>query len=148
MRAVIQRVAYASVTCGDVFREISRGFAVLLAAGEGDTAADAEYMAQKISSLRVFEDENGKMNINLRDAGGEILLVSQFTMYGDARHGARPSFIAAAPYEEGRVLYEYTARLLSEQGFTVKCGVYGGDMLVDIKNDGPVTILLDSKKLF
>ena len=148
MRAVVQRVKASSVRCGEVFEEIQRGFNVLLGVGKEDTSKDAEYIASKISSLRVFEDPEGKMNLSLRDAGGDILLISQFTLMGDARHGARPSFIGAAAYEEGRILYEYTAQKLRENGFTVHTGVYGGDMEVTIVNDGPVTILLDSSKLF
>lgn len=148
MRAVIQRVSASSVRCGEIFEEIQRGFNVLLGVGKGDTSKDADYLASKISSLRVFEDPDGKMNLSLRDVGGEILLISQFTLLGDARHGARPSFINAASYEEGRLLYEYTAQKLRENGFSVHTGVYGGDMEVRIVNDGPVTILLDSSKLF
>lgn len=148
MRAVVQRVSASSVKCEDNYAEIKKGFNVLLGVQKGDTAKDADYIVSKISSLRVFEDEAGKMNLSLRDVGGEILLVSQFTLLGDVRHGARPSFISAAAYEEGRLLYEYTAQKLRENGFCVHTGVYGGDMEVTIVNDGPVTILMDSSKLF
>ncbi|MBO4360040.1 MAG: D-tyrosyl-tRNA(Tyr) deacylase [Eubacteriaceae bacterium] len=148
MRAVVQRVSTSSVRCGDVYEEISKGFNVLLGVQKEDTSKDADYMVSKISSLRVFEDDAGKMNLSLKDVDGEILLISQFTLLGDARHGARPSFINAAAYEEGRLLYEYTARSLRENGLRVRTGVYGGDMEVTIVNDGPVTILLDSGKLF
>lgn len=148
MRAVIQRTSASSVRCGEVFNEIGKGFNVLLGVEKGDGTKDAEYIVNKIASLRVFEDSEGKMNLSLSDVGGEILMISQFTLLGDARHGARPSFIGAAAFEDGRVLYEYCMEKLREKGFRVLGGVYGGDMEVSIVNDGPVTILLDSHKLF
>lgn len=148
MRAVVQRVSSSSVRCGDVYNEIGKGFNVLLGVEKGDETKDAEYIVNKIASLRVFEDPDGKMNLSLSDVSGDILMISQFTLLGDARHGARPSFITAAAYDEGRILYEYSMEKLREKGFKVLGGVYGGDMEVSIVNDGPVTILLDSKKLF
>lgn len=147
MRAVVQRVTSSSVETGDVRNGIGKGFNVLLGVAKGDTEADCDYICDKIANLRVFEDAEGKMNLSLSDIGGEILLISQFTLYGDARHGRRPSFIEAAGFEEGKVLYEYAVSRLSKD-FTVKTGVYGADMKVTIVNDGPVTIMLDSKKLF
>ncbi len=147
MRAVIQRVTASAVSTGEIKNEIGRGFNVLLGIGREDTAADADYICDKISGLRVFEDKDGKMNLSLADVGGEILLISQFTLYGDARRGRRPSFIAAASFADGEELYNYAIKKLSAS-YTVKTGVYGADMRVYIENDGPVTILLDSQKLF
>lgn len=147
MRAVIQRVSFSSVKTEDIYREINTGFNVLLGIEKEDTIKDADYIIQKIEGLRIFEDSGGKMNLSLLDAGGEILLISQFTLCADVRHGRRPSFINAAGFEEGRMLYEYVEEKLSEK-FSVKTGEYGADMKVEIINDGPVTILLDSHKLF
>lgn len=148
MRAVIQRVTSANVSVGgsEVGR-IGKGFLVLLGIHASDDKTDADYIVKKISGLRVFEDEAGKMNLALRDVGGELLVVSQFTLYGDARHGNRPSFIEAALPETAVPLYEYVVGSL-RQSFEVKTGEFGADMQVALVNDGPVTIMLDSKKQF
>ena len=148
MRAVVQRVNKASVEIdGKVVGSIERGFLVLLGVHVSDGFTDADYIVKKISGLRVFEDENGKMNRSLSDVNGELLIVSQFTLYGDARHGNRPSFIEAALPETAIPLYEYAVKRLSET-FRVQTGVFGADMKVSLVNDGPVTILMDSKKTF
>ena len=146
MRAVIQRVTHASVTIDGIERSrIGAGYLVLLGVHESDTSAQAELLAKKIAGLRVMEDENGKMNRSLADVGGEILLVSQFTLYGDCSHGNRPSFIAAARPETAVPLYEYMIELLGEKtGREVKTGEFGADMKVELLNDGPVTILMDT----
>ena len=149
MRAVLQRVTRARVLVeGDVAGEIGPGLVVLLAIGREDNAATASFMAEKIVNLRIFGDEQGKMNRSLLDAGGAVLAVSQFTLYGDARGQRRPSFIQAAPPEQGRALYEEFVRALRGLGVTVATGVFQTHMSVEIVNDGPVTILLDSDKLF
>ena len=149
MRAVVQRVTEGSVTVeGKVTGEIKNGFVVLLGVGNEDTEADADYIADKVSNLRVFEDENGKMNLSLKDMGGEILAVSQFTLYGDCRKGRRPGFTEAAPPEKAKALYDYFTDRLRKADIKVGEGIFQADMLVKIYNDGPVTLLLDSKKLF
>ena len=149
MRCVIQRVTGASVvTDGETIGQIGRGFMVLVGVSVDDTDKDMRYMAEKIPNLRVFEDEAGKMNLSLRDVGGSILAVSQFTLYGDARGGRRPSFITAARPEEANALYEQLVSAWREQGLTVETGRFGADMKVSLVNDGPVTILMDSTKLF
>lgn len=146
MRAVIQRVRRASVSVeADGFHsEIGCGFAVLLGVGSGDGEADCRYIARKTAGLRVFEDGEGKMNRSLADVGGEVLLVSQFTLYGDCRRGRRPSFAGAAAPDDARVLYERVAELLQDSGVTVKTGLFRRRMLVETVNEGPVTLLLDS----
>jgi len=146
MRAVIQRVTCASVTIDGIERSrIGPGYLVLLGIHESDTAAQTELLAKKIAGLRVMEDENGKMNRSLADLGGEIMLVSQFTLYGDCSHGNRPSFITAARPETAIPLYEYMIKLLGEKlGKPVKTGEFGADMKVELLNDGPVTILMDT----
>ena len=147
MRAVVQRVSFASVTIeGKVCGSIGKGFLVLLGVHTSDEKADADYIIKKVSGLRVFEDEAGKMNLSLSDVNGEVLVVSQFTLYGDARHGNRPSFIEAALPEKAVPLYEYVVSALKER-FTVATGEFGADMQVSLVNDGPVTILLDSTKM-
>ena len=149
MRAVLQRVSSARVLVdGNVTGEIGPGLVVLLAVGREDTAATASSMAEKIVNLRIFGDEQGKMNRSLLDAGGAVLAVSQFTLYGDARGQRRPSFIQAAPPEQGKVMYEEFVRALLALGVRVATGVFQTHMSVEIVNDGPVTILLDSDKLF
>lgn len=146
MRAVVQRVTSASVKIENkVVGSIGKGFLVLLGVHAGDERRDADYIVKKISGLRVFEDENGKMNLSLADVGGELLVVSQFTLYGDARHGNRPSFIEAALPDEAIPLYEYAVGALRER-FSVATGEFGADMQVELVNDGPVTILLESNK--
>lgn len=149
MRAVIQRVTDADVSVeNDIKGKIGRGFVVLLGVEEGDNEADAEYIAEKVSGLRVFDDSNGKMNLSITDIGGEILSISQFTLLADARKGRRPSFIRAAQPEEANRLYQFFNDMVRERGVKVEEGVFRAEMLVRINNDGPVTILLDSNKLF
>ena len=149
MRAVVQRVTDADVSVeNQVKGSIGRGFVVLLGVEEGDNETDADYIAEKVSGLRVFDDSEGKMNLSVTDIGGEILSVSQFTLLADARKGRRPSFIRAAQPEEANRLYEYFNEKVREKGVTVAGGVFRAEMLVRINNDGPVTILLDSRKLF
>jgi len=149
MRAVIQRVNRASVAIdGEVYGAIGKGLMVLLGIHEKDTEADLQYMVDKISGLRIFEDEQGKINLALSDVGGEILLVSQFTLYGDARKGRRPGFIEAARPETAIPLYQKCIFLLRKLHISVATGKFGADMQVELVNDGPVTILLDSTKAF
>ena len=149
MRCVIQRVTQASVTVnGETVGAIEKGFMVLIGSENGDTEADAKYCADKIAGLRVFEDENGKMNLSLSDVDGDVLLVSQFTLLADARHGRRPDFIQAARPEVAEPLCELVKRLIEEKGIHVETGRFRTHMKVDLLNDGPVTILLDSKKTF
>ncbi|AEG15611.1 D-tyrosyl-tRNA(Tyr) deacylase [Desulfofundulus sp. TPOSR] len=149
MRAVVQRVARGSVTVdGERVAVIGPGLVVLLGVGREDDAGDARYLAQKVARLRIFEDEQGKMNRSVLDTGGEVLVVSQFTLFGDCRQGRRPGFDRAARPEQARELYELFVRLLREEGLAVATGVFGAYMQVEIINDGPVTMLLDSKKEF
>ena len=149
MRAVIQRVTRARVSVeGEVCGQINRGLLVLLGVGKSDTEADADYLAQKISGLRIFEDENGKMNLSVKDIGGGILAVSQFTLYGDVRRGRRPSFDDAAPPEAARPIYEYFVKQIRESGLVCETGRFQAAMEVELVNDGPVTILLDSTRAF
>lgn len=149
MRAVIQRVTGACVRVdGEVVGQSGPGFLALIGVEVGDTDADLKYMADKVPNLRVFEDENGKMNRSLLDMGGEILAVSQFTLLGDARGGRRPSFIEAARPETANPLYERLVEAWRGRGIHVETGHFGADMKVELVNDGPVTILLDSRKLF
>ena len=149
MRLVIQRVTRASVTVeGETVGQIGDGYMVLVGAEEGDTQEDARFCADKIAGLRVFEDENDKINLSLQDVGGSVLLVSQFTLLGDARHGRRPSFIRAARPEEAEPLFNAVADMLREKGLNVQTGRFRTHMEVSLVNDGPVTILLDSRKLF
>jgi len=148
MRAVVQRVDSASVTIdGRVNGKIGKGFMVLIGIDENDTDKDLDYICDKLTGLRIFEDEAGKMNRSIIDAGGEILLVSQFTLYGDARHGKRPSFIRAARPEKAIPLYEKVIAECRERGFEVGTGEFGAEMKVESVNDGPVTIILDTKEL-
>ena len=123
--------------------EIPFGLTVFLGVKVGDTEKEAAYLAKKIAALRIFEDENGKMNLSVKDVGGEVLLVSQFTLYGDASHGNRPSFTRAERPEKAEPLYEYAVNALQAYGVTVKKGVFGADMQIEQRNDGPVTILLE-----
>lgn len=149
MRCVIQRVASASVdVAGETVGRIDGGYMVLIGAEAGDTEADARYCAGKIAGLRVFEDENDKMNLSLKDVGGSVLLVSQFTLLADARHGRRPDFIQAARPEAAEPLCETVKALLEAEGLRVETGRFRTHMMVSLVNDGPVTILLDSKKRF
>ena len=149
MRAVIQRVTSARVIVeGRVTGEIAAGLAALLAVGRDDTAATVKSMAEKIVNLRIFNDADGKMNLSLLDIRGALLAVSQFTLYGDARGGRRPSFIQAAPPGLGKTLYEEFIHAVSDLGVRVETGVFQAHMSVELVNDGPVTILLDSDKAF
>jgi len=149
LRAVVQRVNKGSVQVkGEVTGSIGRGYVVLLGVGEEDSEVDADFLAEKIVNLRVFEDENGKMNRSLLDVGGEVLAVSQFTLYGDCRKGRRPSFIKAAAPVKARKLYERFVEAVRKHGVRVETGIFQAMMTVDIQNNGPVTLLLDSKKQF
>lgn len=149
MRAVIQRVERASVSVeGEIRGQIGAGFLVLIGVEEGDGDADFRYIAEKVPNLRVFEDEQGKMNRSLLDVGGEVLAVSQFTLLGDARGGRRPSFITAARPETADPMYERLVADWRARGIRVETGVFGAHMKVSLINDGPVTILLDSRRRF
>ncbi|MHB8542050.1 MAG: D-aminoacyl-tRNA deacylase [Candidatus Acidiferrales bacterium] len=149
MRAVVQRVGSARVIVdGRVTGEIGAGLVVLVAVGRADAPETAAVMAEKIVNLRIFNDDQGKMNRSLIDIGGAVLAVSQFTLYGDARGGRRPSFIQAAPPEQGKAMYEDFVRAVTALGVRVETGVFQTHMSVELTNDGPVTILLDSDKLF
>ena len=146
MKAVAQRVKKTTLKVNDeLISEIPFGLTVFLGVKVGDTEKEAAYLAKKIAGLRVFEDENGKMNLSVKDVGGEVLLVSQFTLYGDASHGNRPSFTLAERPERAEPLYEYAIKTLQGLGVTVKKGVFGGDMQIEQHNDGPVTILLEKE---
>jgi len=148
MRAVVQLVNHASVTVeGEVTGQISRGLLVFLGVAEGDTEKDLQYIIDKVVGLRVFEDEAGKMNLSVKDVGGAILAVSQFTLYGDCRHGKRPSFTQAAKPDEANALYERFVDGCRAAGVQVETGRFRTHMLVGLENDGPVTILLDSSKI-
>lgn len=149
MRAVVQRVSRAKVTAsGYTAGEIGLGLLVLLGVGHGDVDEDANYLAAKIVGLRIFEDKDGKMNLSVADAGGSVLAVSQFTLYGDVRKGKRPSFDAAAAPEPARRLYELFVAQIRAAGLRCETGRFQEMMRVDLVNEGPVTILLDSKKQF
>lgn len=149
MRAVVQRVSRAAVSVnGAVVGEIGRGLLVLLAVGRGDTREEADYLAEKTIGLRIFDDEGGKMNLAVADAGGVLLVVSQFTLYGDVRRGKRPSFDGAAPPQEARELYEYFVEKIRAAGLRCETGRFQETMQVELVNEGPVTILLDSRKAF
>ncbi len=149
MRAVIQRVDYASCECeGVITGKIENGFMVLLGVREDDEKPQAELIAKKIANMRVFRDENDKMNLSLSDTGGKILCISQFTLFADCKKGNRPYFVAAARPEKAEPLYEYTVSLLREKyGVEVETGVFGGDMKISLCNSGPVTIILDTDEL-
>jgi len=149
MRAVVQRVSRAQVSVnGEIAGKIGLGLLVLLGVGCDDTEADASYLASKIAGLRVFEDDRGKMNRSVQDAGGSVLAVSQFTLYGDVRRGKRPSFDSAAPPEKARQLYEFFVERIRSAGLRCETGRFQEMMKVELVNDGPVTILLDSAKAF
>ncbi len=149
MRAVVQRVSRARVTVdGEIVGEIGGGLLVLLGIGLEDTPASADYLSEKIIGLRIFEDENGKMNKAVGEAEGAILAVSQFTLYGDVRRGKRPSFDDAAPPDKARALYEYFVDRIRATGLRCETGKFQAMMQVELVNDGPVTILLDSSKAF
>ncbi len=149
MKAVLQRVTHAQVVVDEkLISKIDNGFLILLGVEQNDTKADADVLSKKISGLRVFEDENGKMNLSLGDTGGSVLVISQFTLLADCRKGRRPSFINAGAPDMANELYEYFCERIKVDGIVdVKKGVFGADMKVSLLNDGPVTILLDSKEL-
>ena len=145
MKAVAQRVKKTTLKVdGELISEIPFGLTVFLGVKVGDTEKEAAHLAKKIAGLRVFEDENGKMNLSVKDVGGEVLLVSQFTLYGDTSHGNRPSFTLAERPERAQELYEYAVKELSAYGVVVKKGVFGADMQIEQHNDGPVTILMEA----
>lgn len=149
MRGVLQRVKNASVTVdGKFVSSIENGILILIGVTDTDTETDASYIAEKTVNARIFEDNDGKMNLSLLDIGGEVLAVSQFTLYGDARKGRRPSFIRAAKGEISEPLYELTCKKMEEMGVKVQKGIFGADMKVQLVNDGPVTILLESDRSF
>lgn len=147
MRLVIQRVTNAEVKVdGKTTGKIGKGFLVLLGIKTGDTKQEADYLVKKLCNLRVFEDENEKMNLALKDVGGELLIVSQFTLYGDCSGGNRPSFIEAARPDVAEPLYEYFCDECKKNGINVEKGIFGADMKVNLLNDGPVTIIIESKE--
>lgn len=144
MKAVVQRVSHARLSVdGKTVSEIGKGLCVYFGAQEGDTAVDTEKLCDKISKLRVFSDENGKMNLGVKDVQGEILLISQFTLIADCSHGNRPSFVKAMPPDSANNLYEKAAQCLRSLDIEVKIGVFGADMKIEQSNDGPVTIILE-----
>lgn len=146
MRVIIQRTTHAEVRINNqIVGQIGKGFLLLVGVTEGDTQADADYLAKKVAQMRVFEDADGKMNLPIHDVEGQILSISQFTLYADCRHGNRPSFLKAARPEVAEPLYDYFNHVLHNQyGLHVETGRFGADMKVDFINDGPVTIILDS----
>ena len=149
MRAVVQRVSRAKVVVGEeITGQIERGLLVLLGVASTDTESDADYLAEKVTGLRIFEDENGKMNLSVGDVSGAVLVVSQFTLYGDVRRGKRPSFDSAARPERARELYEYFVGKIRAAGLHCETGRFQEMMDVALVNEGPVTILLDSSKTF
>lgn len=148
MRAVIQRVSSASVAVdGKIVGSCNKGYLILLGVAEGDTETDADLLCKKIAALRIFRDENDKMNLSIRDVDGEALVISQFTLYANYRHGNRPDFLASAKPDEANRLYEYFKTILSREVRRVECGIFGADMKVSLTNDGPVTICMDSEVL-
>ena len=147
MRAVLQRVSQAEVrVAGELIGKIARGFVVLLGVAKDDTEKDAVYVADKILAMRIFADAEGKMNLALHQVGGELLVISQFTLLADTESGRRPSFIRAAPPEEAKRLYQLLLSLVRNDGVKVETGEFGATMAVSLTNDGPVTIILDSRK--
>lgn len=149
MKAVVQRVKKSRVTVdGSIAGEIHKGLTVLLGVGQEDSGRDIDYLADKIINLRIFEDDNGKMNLSLLEVGGELLIVSQFTLYGDCRKGRRPGYGRAAGPETAKALYEDFIEKCRGFGVKVQTGIFQAEMLLDISNDGPVTLLLDSKREF
>ena len=148
MKAVIQRVSSASVEVeGQIVGSCQRGYLILLGVADGDTELDAELLCKKIAALRIFRDENDKMNLSIRDIDGEALVISQFTLLANYRHGNRPDFLSSAKPDEANRLYEYFKGLLARELRRVECGIFGADMKVSLTNDGPVTICMDSEVL-
>ena len=148
MKAVIQRVSSASVEVeGQIVGSCQRGYLILLGVADGDTELDAELLCKKIAALRIFRDENDKMNLSIRDIAGEALVISQFTLLANYRHGNRPDFLSSAKPDEANRLYEYFKGLLARELRRVECGIFGADMKVSLTNDGPVTICMDSEVL-
>lgn len=148
MRALLQRVSHASVTVdGKVVGQIGQGLLVLLGVGQGDSEVQVKTLADKIIYLRIFGDDEGKMNRSLLDIGGEVLVVSQFTLYADVRRGRRPSFTDAAPPVAAETLFEHFKEALASYGLTVASGIFGASMTIEIRNEGPVTIWLDSEQM-
>ena len=148
MKAVIQRVSSASVEVdGKIVGSCQRGYLILLGVADGDSELDAELLCKKIAALRIFRDENDKMNLSIRDIDGEALVISQFTLLANYRHGNRPDFLASAKPDEANRLYEYFKALLAQELRRVECGIFGADMKVSLTNDGPVTICMDSEVL-
>lgn len=149
MRAVVQRVLSSSVTVnGKEIDKIDKGLLVLLGVSDDDTSDDLKYMGDKITGLRIFEDENEKMNLSVEDIGGEILVVSQFTLFGDCRKGKRPNFTSAGKPDYANKMYEEFVEYIKSKGIKTGKGIFGADMKVSLINDGPVTIMIDSKKTF
>jgi len=149
MRAVVQRVSHSQVSVDNkIVGKIAQGLNVLLGVTSADTQKDADYLVNKILGLRIFADSNEKMNLSVQEIQGSILVISQFTLYGDCRKGKRPSFVLAAPLEQANELYEYFVTKLRDGSIQVETGIFQAEMEVEITNDGPVTILLDSSKLF
>lgn len=149
MRAVVQRVLNSSVKVkGEIVGKINKGLLVFLGVGEDDTQKDLKYICDKVVGLRIFEDENDKMNLSIKDVGGEILVISQFTLYGDVRKGKRPSFSSSANPDIGNKFYKEFIQNIKDLGIHTQEGIFGAHMEVSLVNDGPVTILLDSKKTF
>lgn len=148
MRAVVQRVINADLSVdGKLISKIGKGFVVFWGVGNGDKEEDVEKLVNKISKLRIFEDNNGKMNLSIKEVNGEILLVSQFTLYADCRHGNRPSFITAEKPDRANNLYLKAKELFKNEEITTQTGIFGADMKINVLNDGPVTIILDSSDL-
>lgn len=149
MRSVVQRVTRASVTVeGEIVGKIGNGLLIFFGVGQGDELSDLDWIVEKIIGLRIFEDEEGKMNRSVQDVSGKILMVSQFTLYGDCRKGKRPSFSTAAPPEVAKALFDQAVEKMRGYGIHVETGIFQAEMQVELVNDGPVTLLLDSKKNF
>lgn len=147
MRVVIQRVSRANVTVdGRITGKIDRGLLVFVGVGKDDTEDDIAFIADKVANLRIFEDADGKMNLSVTDIGGSVLLISQFTLFGDCRKGRRPDFTAAGAPDTAKILYEKTITAIAEKGVPVETGIFAAHMHIDCVNDGPVTLILDSKK--